>query len=139
MFWLITIALSAWTLNISGHISSGAWDAFILMCWITWPLLLCTLLITLKHRGQQTPFWRLQYFSDYLLTGALIPQIVGVILFNITLQENIENDSRSFSENLLFVGYYTVKLWLATALSVVVFYFAAKLRTKKPRIDKDIV
>ena len=131
MFWILAILLSSWSLSLGSNLSSGIWDSIILMCWVAWPLYLCTLLITLKHRGQETKFWQLKFFGDHLLLGAYLPQIFGLILFNIQLADNIGDEARSFEENLLFVGYYTVKLWLATALSVFAFYLVAKFRMKK--------
>ena len=131
MYWVLTILLSVWTLYISDAVSQGLWDAIVLTCWITWPLYLCCVLAFAKHRGQKTRFWRLKFFSDYLLLGAFLPLIFGIIIYNIKLSQNIQNESIPFADNLLFVGYSSVVLWGATAASVAVFYFASKVFLKQ--------
>jgi hypothetical protein len=50
MHWLITILLAAWTFYVGNEVSHGLWDSFILKCWITWPLFLCSILAFAKHK-----------------------------------------------------------------------------------------
>jgi heme exporter protein D len=126
-----------WTLLVSGEVSTGSWDTLILSLWIVWPLFLCSVLAYAKHRGQQLAFWRLSNFSDFLLLGAYVPLVLGVIYYNIQLPAKLLEANKPYEENLLFVGYYSVKLWLATAISVFLFYVASKifLKNKKASIS----
>lgn len=131
MHWIFTILLSIWTLYIGAKVSQGIWDAIILMCWITWPLYLCSILALAKHRSQKTSFWRLRMFSDYLLLGAFLPLVFGVAIFNIKLGNNLQSETISTTQNLLFVGYSSVVLWGVTAISVFLFYLASKVFLKR--------
>lgn len=135
MHWIITISLSIWTLIIGSKVSFSHWDTFVLMGWMTWPLYLCSVLAFAKHRGQDSPFWKLRNLGDYLLLGAYLPLAIGIANYNIALDARLEIQDMPFEENLLFVGYYTVKLWLATAISVFVFYLASRFFLKRKTLD----
>jgi hypothetical protein len=100
------------------------------MCWITWPLFLCSILAFAKHKNQPTKFWQLKFFTDYLLLGAYLPLTVGIVVFNFKVSSNMQNETVTFSENLFYVGVYSVILWGITLASVFAFYLASKFFLK---------
>lgn len=131
MLWILTITLFVWTLTIGREVSHGVWDAFILACWINWPLIFCNILAHAKHRSQATKFWRLKKFSDFLLLGAYIPLLIGIAIFNIVLTLKVQQHTVEFDEKFFFVTYASVLLWGATAVSVFGFYLASKFVRKR--------
>jgi len=131
MYILITLILTIWTAYVGNKVSYGIWDTAILVCWISWPLYLTCILIFARQRGQTTKFWQFSQFADYLLAGAFIPLVLGISYFNYKLASNMQSEAMSFTENLLFVGYYSVILWGITGVSVFFFYLASKFRTKR--------
>lgn len=126
MYIAITLLLSAWTFFLATQISYGIWDSIILVCWIGWPLYLVCILIYAKHRSYRLGYWKLRNLGDYLLLGAYLPLVLGIIYFNVQFASNAQNSAVSFAENLFFVGVFSVVHWFVTGLSIFLFYLLSK-------------
>lgn len=126
MHLAISVLLSIWTLYLALQISDGVWDSIILVCWINWPLYLASILIYARHRPNLNNVWKLRDRGDFLLVGAFIPLVLGIVYFNLKLASNSRDVTVSFGENLFFVGVFSVAHWFVIGLSVLLAYFLSK-------------